>query len=96
MYLSSPVGGDSAHVVVDCGDDGDGLAGDVDAGEDHGRLGDSGQTLGQLLWGQVVQLEEAVVWSPTQFHSVDFSLSRIRVKKCVFHKCPIKVCVSCF
>merc|ERR1719204_2507639 len=59
--LSSPVGGDSAHVVVDGGDDGDGFAGDVDAGEDHGRLGDSGQTLGQLLWGQVVQLEVAVV-----------------------------------
>ena len=35
------------------------------------------------------------VWSLTQFYSVDFSQSRIGVKKCVFYKCTIKVCVSC-
>ena len=35
------------------------------------------------------------VWSLTQFYSVDFSLSRIDVKKCVFNKRTIKVCVSC-
>ena len=35
------------------------------------------------------------VWSPTQFYSVDFSKSRIGVKKCVFNKRTIKVCVSC-
>ena len=35
------------------------------------------------------------VWSLTQFCSVDFSKSRINVKKCVFSKRTIKVCVSC-
>ena len=35
------------------------------------------------------------VWSLTQFYSVDFSQSRIGVKKCVFNKRKIKVCVSC-
>ena len=35
------------------------------------------------------------VWSLTQFYSVDFSKSRISVKKCVFNKRTIKVCVSC-
>ena len=36
------------------------------------------------------------VWSLTQFYSVDFSQSRIGViKKCVFNKRLIKVCVSC-
>ena len=35
------------------------------------------------------------VWSPTQFYPVDFSLSRIGVKKCVFNKRAVKVCVSC-
>ena len=34
------------------------------------------------------------VWSLTQFYSVDFSKSRIGVKKCVFNKCTIKVYVS--
>ena len=31
----------------------------------------------------------------TFFYSVDFSQSRISVKKCVFNKRTIKVCVSC-
>ena len=35
------------------------------------------------------------VWSLTQFYSVDFSQSRIGVKKCVFNKRTIKV-FSCF
>ena len=35
------------------------------------------------------------VWSLTQFYSVDYSKSRIDVKKCVFNKRTIKVCVSC-
>ena len=35
------------------------------------------------------------VGSLTQFYSVDFSKSRIGVKKCVFKKRTIKVCVSC-
>ena len=36
------------------------------------------------------------VWSLTQLYSVDFSQSRISVKKCVFNKRIIKVWVSCF
>ena len=35
------------------------------------------------------------VWSLIQYYSVDFSKSRIGVKKCVFNKRTIKVCVSC-
>ena len=35
------------------------------------------------------------VWSLTQFYPVDFSQSRIGVKKCVFNKRTIKVRVSC-
>ena len=35
------------------------------------------------------------VWSLTQFYSVDFAKSRTDVKKCVFNKRTIKVCVSC-
>ena len=35
------------------------------------------------------------VWSLTQLYSVDFSQSRIGVKKRVFIKRAIKVCVSC-
>ena len=38
-------------------------------------------------------LAEGEVWSLTQFHSIDYSQSRIGVKKC---KHKIKVCVSCF
>ena len=43
------------------------------------------------VWGErIVQ-----VWSLSQFYSVDFSQSRIGVKKWVFNKRTIKVCVSC-
>ena len=40
-------------------------------------------------------LDDVQVWSLTQFYSVDFSKSRIELKKCVFNKRTIKVCVSC-
>ena len=43
----------------------------------------------------VVQADVGQVWSLTQFYSVDFSKSRIGVKKCVFNKRTIKVYVSC-
>ena len=36
------------------------------------------------------------VWSVTQFYAVDFSQSRIHVKKCAFNKRTINVFVSCF
>ena len=35
------------------------------------------------------------VWSLTQLYSVDFLQSRIGVRKCVFKKRTIKICVSC-
>ena len=38
---------------------------------------------------------EVQLWSLTQFYSIDFSQSRIGVKKCVFYKCTIKVRVTC-
>ena len=44
---------------------------------------------------EAVEAAAAQVWSLTQFYSVDFSQSRIGVKKCVFNKRTIKVCVSC-
>ena len=59
--LAAIVGGDAAHVVVDGGDDGDGLPGHVHPGEDHGGLGDAGQPGGQLLWGQMVELQVDVI-----------------------------------
>ena len=41
-------------------------------------------------------LPASQVWSLTQSYSVDFSQSRISVKKCVFDKRTIEVCFSCF
>lgn len=37
-HLAEVVGGDAAHVVVHCGQDGNGLLGDVHASEDRGGL----------------------------------------------------------
>ena len=42
-----------------------------------------------------IQQKTHQVWSLPQFYSVDFSQSRIGIKKCVFYKRTIKVCVSC-
>ena len=50
------------------------------------------------LWPTEVAGAEKQVWSLTQFYSVDFSkpkIDEIDVKKCVFDKPTIKVCVSC-
>ena len=44
----------------------------------------------------IVTMHYDQVWSITQFYSVDFSQSSTGVKKCVFNKRTIKVCVSCF
>ena len=59
-------------------------------------------TLAEVLGGGEEWIEVAAVgggadqvWSLTQFYSVDYSKSRIGVKKCVFNKRTIKVCVSC-
>lgn len=66
-YLSFVVCGDSSHVVVNCGQDGDGLFGDVHSSKDHRRLRDPGQPCGQLLRRQVVKLQVHVVllWTDT-------------------------------
>lgn len=52
---------------MDGGQDGDRLLCDVHSGKDHGRLGDAGQSGGQLLGGQVVELQVHVVllWTDT-------------------------------
>jgi hypothetical protein len=59
--LTSVAGRDTTHVVVDGGQDRDGLLSDIDTGEDTGGLRDTGKTLGQDLSGQVAQLQVDVV-----------------------------------
>ena len=49
---------------------------------------------GQEVEKEAAQPPDLQVWSLTQFYSVDFSKSRIGVKKCVFNKRTIKVCDS--
>jgi len=38
MYLSFVVCGNSSHIVMNCGQDGDWLFSDIDSSKDHGRL----------------------------------------------------------
>ena len=59
--LTVMVGGDTTHVVVDGGQDGDGFLGHIDAGKDGGRLTDTGQPLGEKVGGQVVQVQVDVI-----------------------------------
>ena len=59
--LAVMVGGDTTHVVVDGGQDGDGFLGHIDTGEDGGRLTDAGQPLGEKVGGQVVQMQVDVI-----------------------------------
>ena len=47
-------------------------------------------------WEELFSSDLTQVWSLTQIYSVDFSKSRIGVKKCLFNKRTIKVCVSCW
>ena len=50
----------------------------------------------RVLYALLVTLQSSKqVWSLSEFYSVDFSKSRIDIKKCVFNKRTIKVCVSC-
>ena len=64
---------------------------------DHGRhpVVLLGVVVGQVMAFEMrdgrVLAQGKKVWLLTQFYTVDFSQSRIGVKKCVF-----KVCVSCF
>ena len=59
--LSSVVGGDASHVVVDSGQDGDGFPGHVNTSEDHRSLRDSGESCSQLLWRKMMQLQVDVI-----------------------------------
>ena len=59
--LAGVFGRDAAHVVVHGRQDGDGLLGDVDAGEDGGRFRNAGEALVQDVGGQVGELEVDVV-----------------------------------
>lgn len=59
--LTSVLGGDTTHVVVHGGQDGDRLLRDVDTGEDSRSLGDTGEALVEDIGGQVGQLEVDVV-----------------------------------
>jgi len=59
--LTGVASGDATHVVVDGGQDGDGLLGDVDTGENTGGLRDTGETLGKNLGGKMAELEVDVI-----------------------------------
>lgn len=64
----------ATHVVVHSGQHWDGFAGDIDAGKDHGRLGDARQTLSQLLGRQVMQLQVHMILFGTNaatFHNLN-------------------------
>lgn len=66
-YLSLVVCGYSTHVVVNSGQDRNGLFSDVDSSKDHSCLGDTRQPCGQLLGRQMVKLQVHVIliWSNT-------------------------------
>ena len=61
--------------------------------EDHlvGVSGADPEGNGEVTVDRFLQSVGSQVWSLTQFYSVDFSQSRISVKKCVCNKLTIKV-----
>ena len=59
--LRTIVGWDAAHIVVDRGNDGHGLASEVDPGEGLRRLGDAGQPLGEDLGIDMVEVKPDMV-----------------------------------
>lgn len=67
FYLPLVVCGYSSHIVVNCWQDGDGLFSHVNSGKDHGRLRDPRQPCGELLGGQMMELQVHVVllWADT-------------------------------
>lgn len=60
-HFTRPLGGDTTHVVVDGGQNGDGFLGDVDPGEDVGGFRDTGQSFLEDVGGDVRQLQVHVV-----------------------------------
>jgi hypothetical protein len=59
--LSSVLGGDTTHVVMDSGQNRDGLLGDIDTRENGSGLRDTGKTLVEDRGGQVRKLEIDVI-----------------------------------
>lgn len=66
-YLSLIVCGYSTHIVMNSGQDRDGLLCDVHSSKDHGCLRDARQPCGQLLGREVVKLQVHMVllWTDT-------------------------------
>ncbi len=60
-HFAVEVGGNAAHVVVDSGQNGDGLFGQVDAREDLGCLADTGQPLVEDVSGDVWKIQKHVI-----------------------------------
>jgi len=59
--LGGVVSGDSAHIVMDSGKDWNRLLGGVNTSENVGSLQNTGKTLVDGLWGQVVQVQVDVI-----------------------------------
>lgn len=59
--LTSVAGRNTAHVVVNGGQDGDGLLGDIDTSEDGSGLRDTRQTLMENISGEMAELEVDVI-----------------------------------
>ncbi len=88
----------STHIIMDCGQDGDGLLRDVDSSKDHSRLWDTWKPCGQLLWRQVVKLQVHVVllWTNTperiktgnKISDISSLLSCFKTKTKWWFKCP--------
>ncbi len=68
--LASVASRDTTHVVVDGGQDRDGLLADIDTSKDASSLRDTGQALSENLGGQMAELEEDVVLVSTNTTAV--------------------------
>jgi hypothetical protein len=59
--LTSVESRDTTHVVVNSGENGDWLLGDIDTSENGGSLRDTGETLGKNVRAQVVEIKKNVI-----------------------------------
>jgi hypothetical protein len=77
----------SSSLVVDSGQDGDGLFGNIDTGKDGGGLGNTGQSLVENFGWEMRELEEDVVlfrsdtssFSNLQSHGSGYDISRSQI-----------------
>mmetsp|Transcript_40257 Transcript_40257/g.101331 ORF Transcript_40257/g.101331 Transcript_40257/m.101331 type:complete len:257 (+) Transcript_40257:765-1535(+) len=84
-HLAVVVGGDAAHVVVDGGQDGDGLLVHIHARKDLGRFLDARQALVDNVLAEVGQLEQRVVLlgaTATALHNFQRDGARDNVPRC--------------